>query len=449
MSPSESIEKLIKKLRYQAKTETYQRILGNALQTLDTLEMQKPGAVAPNIRSIVMKNPITKLAAAAVIIIAVIIGINHFIGPVNVTGVALADVLQRIEQAKAFMYKMKMTSTVSVIPAMPAIEQQMEATVIISAEYGMKMIFQAGDPNGKKYTTETYLLPESKQVLMILPEMKRYMRMEFNDDLLAKTRNENKDPRYIIKQIMGSTYKELGRSEIDGVEVEGFEAADLPLFGGSGSKVTLWVDAKNWLPVRMEMDLKNEQMQAKVVIYGYQWDMAVQPEEFQPVIPEGFTSATDQPLQMPSADEQGAIEGLKFFAEILGSYPKTLDIMGLMKEFAAIAHSQNPTEAAKRLKEKMDTLEKDSTLEKDEGKAMAQAMEMMRPIQSLAMFYMMMQQNKKEPVYYGESVRPGEVGSVLLRWKISDDQYRVIFGDLTAVDVTAEQLSELEKPLLK
>jgi hypothetical protein len=36
------------------------------------------------------------------------------------------------------------------------------------------------------------------------------------------------------------------------------------------------------------------------------------------------------------------------------------------------------------------------------------------------------------------------VEAVLLRWKISDDQYRVIFGDLSAMNVTAEQLAELE-----
>jgi hypothetical protein len=75
--------------------------------------------------------------------------------------------------------------------------------------------------------------------------------------------------------------------------------------------------------------------------------------------------------------------------------------------------------------------------------------DMMKPVQSIGMFYMTLVQDKKEPVYYGESVSPGEVGSVLLRWKISDNQYRVIFGDLTTVDVTAEELAELKKPLLE
>jgi hypothetical protein len=32
-----------------------------------------------------------------------------------------------------------------------------------------------------------------------------------------------------------------------------------------------------------------------------------------------------------------------------------------------------------------------------------------------------------------------------LKWKVSEDEYRVIFGDLTVEDVTAEQWKEFEK----
>jgi len=36
-----------------------------------------------------------------------------------------------------------------------------------------------------------------------------------------------------------------------------------------------------------------------------------------------------------------------------------------------------------------------------------------------------------------------------MRWKISDDQYRVIFGDLTIENVSAEALAELESVQLE
>jgi hypothetical protein len=33
-----------------------------------------------------------------------------------------------------------------------------------------------------------------------------------------------------------------------------------------------------------------------------------------------------------------------------------------------------------------------------------------------------------------------------MRWKTSDDTYRVIYGDLTAENVTAEELKVMEQP---
>jgi hypothetical protein len=49
-------------------------------------------------------------------------------------------------------------------------------------------------------------------------------------------------------------------------------------------------------------------------------------------------------------------------------------------------------------------------------------------------------------VYYGKTVIPKDADKVLLRWKLDDGQYRVIFGDLIAKTVMAEELAELEKP---
>ena len=53
---------------------------------------------------------------------------------------------------------------------------------------------------------------------------------------------------------------------------------------------------------------------------------------------------------------------------------------------------------------------------------------------------------EKEAVYYGDSVTSENPEAVLLRWKVSDDEYRVIFGDLSVGNATAEELAELEQP---
>jgi predicted house-cleaning noncanonical NTP pyrophosphatase (MazG superfamily) len=184
----------------------------------------------------------------------------------------------------------------------------------------------------------------------------------------------------------------------------------------------------------------NEQMQMQGVIYDYQWDIQVDVGEFEPVIPEDFTAFPTEGMKMPGMSEEAAVEGLKFFAEIFGQYPKKLNLMNLMQEFSALKDSENLTDAGLKLMEEMKQMTKD-----EDDEHLKKVMEMMRQVQSLGMFYMTLVQDKKEPAYYGESVGPDDADKVLMRWKISDNQYRVIFGDLTIKNVPAEELAELEE----
>lgn len=73
-----------------------------------------------------------------------------------------------------------------------------------------------------------------------------------------------------------------------------------------------------------------------------------------------------------------------------------------------------------------------------------ESMEKMRSVQSLAMFYMTLESEGKKPVYYGQTVGPDDANKVLMRWKVSDGLYRVVFGDLLTSDVTVEELEVLE-----
>jgi hypothetical protein len=47
-------------------------------------------------------------------------------------------------------------------------------------------------------------------------------------------------------------------------------------------------------------------------------------------------------------------------------------------------------------------------------------------------------------VYYGDTVTAADADKVLLRWKLDDTQYRVIFGDLHLDDVDSARLAALE-----
>jgi hypothetical protein len=186
-------------------------------------------------------------------------------------------------------------------------------------------------------------------------------------------------------------------------------------------------------------------MQMEGELYDFQWYVQVNADEFNPVIPQDYTTILPGGYKMPSASEEGAIEGLRFCEQITGRYPKKIDMMNLMNEIVAIKDINNPTEAALKLKEE---LKADMNNLPDEEKA-KKIMEVMRPVQSLGMFHIALVQDGKEPVYYGESVTPADADKVLLRWKVSDSEYRVIFGDLHAGTVTADRLAELEASLPK
>jgi hypothetical protein len=79
-----------------------------------------------------------------------------------------------------------------------------------------------------------------------------------------------------------------------------------------------------------------------------------------------------------------------------------------------------------------------------EKKRMEILIEVMRPVQSLRMFYATQVQAGNDPAYYGDKVTPEFPHAVLMRWKVEGGKYRVIFGDLTVAEVTADELAELE-----
>jgi hypothetical protein len=64
-------------------------------------------------------------------------------------------------------------------------------------------------------------------------------------------------------------------------------------------------------------------------------------------------------------------------------------------------------------------------------------------LQGPFIFYSKLVQEGNEPVYYGDKVSAEFGDSVLMRWKVADGKYRVIFGDLTVDTVIADELAAL------
>jgi hypothetical protein len=75
MRSADDIEKSIKNLNIAANTERHRRILGDLLKVMETSKKERPPAYQPIVWRIIMNNRMTKLAAVAVIIVAVSVGL--------------------------------------------------------------------------------------------------------------------------------------------------------------------------------------------------------------------------------------------------------------------------------------------------------------------------------------------------------------------------------------
>jgi hypothetical protein len=179
----------------------------------------------------------------------------------------------------------------------------------------------------------------------------------------------------------------------------------------------------------MDMSI-NEQGRIRSTYYDYQWDVPVEKSEFVPVIPDDYEAGPGDGMKWPEMTEEAAIEGLRLVADLMGRYPKQVSIVDLMQEVSPIMF--------KRIKKDLPEDVTDTELE-------TKMLEALQPVYPIGLFYMTLVEDKKEPVYYGETVGPDDVEAVLMRWRTEDGNYRVIFGDLTVEDVTADQWNELQR----
>lgn len=400
-----------------------------------------------------MKSPLTRLAVAAVVLIACAIGLSLW--RTTGSGIALADVLIQIQQATAYMYQTTMTiSGKSPGPGTP-INQTIEASVVSTQDGNMKMTMNTVDRNsGNILRNETFMLPREKAVISIMPEQKTYMRIDLDDTQIEKTRQQNNDPGAMLEQLLKCKYERLGRSRIDGVEVEGFRTTDPNYLGGvtGAVDVKIWVDVKTQLLVRSEMDVDAGGMKTHGVISNFRWDYPVDAATFKPVIPADYTPMSSGPIKMPTASEETAIQSLKIFAERTGRYPDRLDLTTLIGLLPKAPDSNDPS-----LGKDNATLKKLLESGASNGEAIkettqdttSKTADTMLSVRDAIAFHISLRKDKKDPVYYGNVVTPKDADKVLLRWKLSDSEYRIIFGDLHAETVSPEKLADLEKALTK
>ena len=135
---------------------------GDRVVLTDALGSAGPAAAGRLVRGgsrigrLTMRNPLTKVAVAATLILAFGAAFHLWYG--TESGVALADVLAKFEQVQAYTYRVNAYS----IGESPGGPMAAEITVLVASEYGTRMDehIHMGDPNGgANMRHRVYMLP--------------------------------------------------------------------------------------------------------------------------------------------------------------------------------------------------------------------------------------------------------------------------------------------------
>lgn len=370
---------------------------------------------------IIMNKKMAKLAAAAAIMIGVFVGFQIFNGT---SSVSWAQVRERVAAVRAVVYKAKVTGS----------QRGQGFEMCIEAVMAEGLGARVDAYMGSQMISQTFALGDETSHITLFPIQKKYLEVE----LTETNRLETGDPKVMVEAFLQGDYKELGRREINGVTVEGIESHDVSPtagFPGGGAIMgavegkfiaevvaSLWVDVATGWPVEVTLDITYDKgdEQMTVVVNDFQWEAQIDPDTFASVIPEDYELMYKVDLTRTESGEQ-LVDGLRYFAELTGGkYPAKLTIGDILSDVGEIYKTKSS----------------DSSFQLDDGQIVN--------LKYGAQHVGRLEAEGKEPVYSGATVTAADSGKVLLRWKLDDGQYRVIFGDLRIEDVSAGRLAELE-----
>jgi hypothetical protein len=391
MRPADNMEKLIKKLRYKAGAETRNRVLDNVLKALDESEKQKTGEISPSTWRIIMKSPITKIAAAVVIIAAGLTGV-HFLGLSTAT-VTFADVIRPILNAQTAELDIVMGDGQG-----PVIHDMIKGSRIrrtLSNVEGVDTIIDL------KESRILQLTHENKEAAYIdlkgLPSMPNYM----------------ETLRNLIKMLQDSPHfevEELGEQEIDGQRVVGFHAVH------PKADITIWADAETALPVRIEQ----MEHQLKIICKNVRFDVPLDDSLFSMDVPDGYEQQQAE-LDLQGSTEEDFIEGLRIMAEVFGDgqFPESVALEDYLKQAPAVM-------------KKCEEL----------GLSEQEQMDLGLKLQNYLLFIRFFK-GQGDWHYAGNGVKLGDTDTAIFWYQPENSQtWRVIYGDLHVEDVAQENLPQ-------
>ena len=311
MRPAEDIKRLIKKLNDKTSAKMDERVVKDVLYALE--ESEKTSALRqPNTRNKIMKNPVTKFAVAAVIIIAVILGLFELIDTDSSSGLVWAEVVQKVQASRGVIYR---TRTIG----MGNPDNDWPKAYIIhhkSPLHSRTDWYQDGQIRrivnfDLSTKTQTWLAYDKKV----------YNKESMTEETIQSVQNSQKSgwlrPEDITSKILSFEHRKIGTKTIDGVLCEGLETNDPAVCGAPPTKTfvgRLWVSVETRYPVLIEVeatDGEDGSIQMKGFVDQFQWDVEFSSSDRDISIPPDFRPLYEEDDEIKILRQQDKRELLK------------------------------------------------------------------------------------------------------------------------------------------
>ena len=261
------------------------------------------------LRRFIMKSPITKVAVAALVIVAVGIGISEITGGTP----AFAQVVRSILEARTATFRV-----VTNAPDQPATSMEGK---FMDPGLGRYTTMHAGD-------VETIMILDyvDGEGLVLSPSQMIAMTIELKD------RPDELDPGEInifkvlrdriisAQENLDESVEYLGESQIDGRNVIGYRMTV------DGADATIWADVDSLLPLQIEYSMGEALGQPiTVTMMDIKFNVPLDPGDFSTNVPDGYTEQTVQ-VDASTPTETDLVEMLGLWVEITdGQFPSDLN----------------------------------------------------------------------------------------------------------------------------
>ncbi|HIJ52088.1 MAG TPA: hypothetical protein HPP66_02910 [Planctomycetes bacterium] len=385
-------DRLVKNGKVLSDSRLEDEVLNRIIQEQNVrLKTARKAGEGLNIRRIIMKSRITKLAAAAVIIIAVLVGI-HQIGGGTVT---FADVIEPILNARTVIFDFLIGEEES-NPVMHEIVVGPRIRRTISNMPGMTQIIDM----------------ETGKMLVLLDAEKTAVYVDIKGQLQEMTRGYIEFVREVLMELKDSPdVKELGEQEIDGQKAIGFSGR-----GNNNQELKIWADPKTAIPIRVELRLGREFF---MVLKNFKFDVPIDDSQVSMDVPPGYTLQEGE-VDFTKGTEEDFIESLRIWAEVLldGNFPEVVGTEQYMKQVPLLGEK----------------LVQSGLSDEEVGKKVGM-------IFPRGMFFLQLLEADGKYHYAGKGVKLGDADKAIFWYRPEgSDTYRVIYGDLSVKDVDAENL---------